>query len=174
MPSNSGFDGGSTALNLINVILVLIVILVIIVLLIRFLGRRNQSWMSNRSIRTLGAVGLGPSKSLQVIEIGESLYIIGVGENVTMLDKITDPEEAAVIMAAFEEQSTSAGSLIKTVGDKLKGKFQGKVSSEEINLNDNTSFYEMLQSKLRSAPDRKKELEELLDEDDKKNRQEET
>lgn len=36
----------NTLLNLLNVIIVLAVIIVLIVLLIRFLGRRNQTFMS--------------------------------------------------------------------------------------------------------------------------------
>ena len=57
----------NTLLNLFKVIFVLAVIIVLIVLLIRFLGRRNQTFMSGRSIRTLGAVGLGPNSRCRLL-----------------------------------------------------------------------------------------------------------
>ncbi|MFD2878761.1 flagellar biosynthetic protein FliO [Paenibacillus rhizoplanae] len=57
--------------------------------------------MSGRSIRTLGALGLGPNKSIQIIELGSSLYLIGVGDDISMMDKITDPAEVALIISAF-------------------------------------------------------------------------
>ncbi|MFE4709698.1 flagellar biosynthetic protein FliO [Paenibacillus sp. NPDC056722] len=170
MPSNTEPLGtGNTLLNLFNVILVLAVIIVLIVLLIRFLGRRNQTWMSGRSMRTLGAVGLGPGKSMQVIEVGSSLYLIGVGEDVSILDKVTDPDEVALIISAFEDQASGRNNFLVPLISKLRNRQRGKVSSQEIELSETSSFYETLQSKLRSAPERKEKMEELLREDAAKN-----
>lgn len=162
-------DGGNTLLNLLKVIFFLAVIVILIVLLIRFLGRRNQTLMSGRSIRTLGAMGLGPNKSIQVIELGGSLYLIGVGENISMLDKITDPAEVALIISAFEDQSSGEGNFLVPFIAKIKSKLRGEVQSQEIELNETSSFYETLQSKLALAPERKEKLEELLRDDDLKN-----
>lgn len=157
---------GNTLLNLFNVILVLVVIIVLIVLLIRFLGRRNQTFMSGRSIRTLGALGLGPNKSMQVIEIGNSLYLIGVGENITLLDKITDQAEVDQIITSFEEQTSGQNNPLLPLISKIKNKLRGEVPSQEIDLSENPSFYETLQSKLANAPERKEKLEELLRDED--------
>ncbi|MDT3424527.1 flagellar protein FliO/FliZ [Paenibacillus forsythiae] len=158
-------------LNLLKVIFVLAVIIVIIILLIRFMGSRNHAWMKGRSMRTLGAVGLGPNKSMQVIEIGGSLYLIGVGENVTILDKITDPEEVALIVSAFEEQSVPGGNFFIPLITKVRERLRGEVPSQEIDLNETSSFYEMLQSRLRSAPNRETKMEELPGSEDQKGRQ---
>ncbi|MEK4238070.1 flagellar protein [Paenibacillus odorifer] len=166
MPLNSEpLGSNNTLLNLLNVIIVLAVIIVLIVLLIRFLGRRNQTFMSGRSIRTLGAVGLGPNKSMQVIELGSSLYLIGIGENISILDKVTDPDEVALIIAAFEDQSSNQNNFLAPLIAKVKVKLRGEVPSEEIELSETSSFYETLQSKLRSAPERKEKMEELFRDD---------
>jgi flagellar protein FliO/FliZ len=166
MPLNlEPLGSNNTLLNLLNVIIVLAVIIVLIVLLIRFLGRRNQTFMSGRSIRTLGAVGLGPNKSMQVIELGSSLYLIGIGENISILDKVTDPDEVALIIAAFEDQSSSQNNFLAPLIAKVKVKLRGEVPSEEIELSETSSFYETLQSKLRSAPERKEKMEELFRDD---------
>ncbi|WP_052088287.1 flagellar biosynthetic protein FliO [Paenibacillus wynnii] len=166
MSGNSGSIGqGSNLLNLLNVILVLAVIIILIVLLIRFLGRRNQSLTSVRSMRTLGAMGLGPNKSMQVIEIGNSLYLIGVGESISLLDKITDPVEVALIISSFEDSSSNQKNFLVPLISKITNKLRGEVPSEEIDLSDTSTFYEVLQSKLRSAPERKEKIEELLSKD---------
>ncbi|MDQ0193479.1 flagellar biosynthetic protein FliO [Paenibacillus wynnii] len=166
MSGNSGSIGqSSNLLNLLNVILVLAVIIILIVLLIRFLGRRNQSLTSVRSMRTLGAMGLGPNKSMQVIEIGNSLYLIGVGESISLLDKITDPVEVALIISSFEDSSSNQKNFLVPLISKITNKLRGEVPSEEIDLSDTSSFYEVLQSKLRSAPERKEKIEELLSKD---------
>jgi flagellar protein FliO/FliZ len=171
MLANSGTlgDGSNALLNLLKVVFVLAVIVILIVLLIRFLGRRNQTMMSGRSIRTLGAMGLGPNKSIQIIELGGSLYLIGVGENISMMDKITDPAEVALIISAFEDQTSGTDNFITPLIAKIKSKLRGEVPSQEIELTETSSFYETLQSKLALAPERKEKLEELLRDDDLKN-----
>lgn len=170
MLANSGTfgDGSSALLNLLKVIFVLAIIVVLIVLLIRFLGRRNQTLMSGRSIRTLGALGLGPNKSIQIIELGGSLYLIGVGENISMMDKITDPAEVALIISAFEDQTSGTDNFIAPLIAKIKSRLRGEVPSQEIELSETSSFYETLQSKLAQAPERKEKLEELLRDEDLK------
>ncbi|MEK5237992.1 flagellar biosynthetic protein FliO [Paenibacillus sp. FSL L8-0470] len=166
MPANSEPLGNSNPLlSLLNVIFVLAAIVILIVLLIRFLGRRNQTLMSGRSIRTLGALGLGPNKSVQIIEIGGSLYMIGVGENISMLDKITDPAEVALIISTFEEESSGQNNFLVPLISKIKAKVRGEVPSQEIELSETSSFYETLQSKLALAPERNEKMEELLRDD---------
>ncbi|OMF92950.1 flagellar biosynthetic protein FliO [Paenibacillus sp. FSL R7-0337] len=159
-------DSSNALLNLLKVVFFLAVIVILIVLLIRFLGRRNQTLMSGRSIRTLGALGLGPNKSIQVIELGGSLYLIGVGEDITMMDKITDPAEVALIISAFEDQASGTDNFIAPLIAKIKSKLRGEVPSQEIEIHETSSFYETLQSKLALAPERKEKLEELRREED--------
>lgn len=158
-------DSSTALLSLLKVIFVLALLVILIVLLIRFLGRRNQTLMSGRSIRTLGAMGLGPNKSVQIIEVGDSLYMLGVGENISMLDKITDPAEVALIISTFEDQSSGQNNLLGTFFSKMKAKMRGEVPSQEIELSETSSFYETLQSKLALAPERNEKMEELLRDD---------
>lgn len=158
---------GGYYLQLLYVFVVLAIIIALIVLLIRFLGKKNQSWMQGRSIRTLGAVGMGPNKSLQLVEIGGSIYVIGVGEDVRLLDKISDPAEVALIQAAFEQDSGMYSGALPPFVTKLAAKLRKDKQPEEIELDDGSSFHEVFESKLRSVPNRKQKVEELLREDHK-------
>ncbi|MGN7356022.1 flagellar biosynthetic protein FliO [Paenibacillus sp. SAF-054] len=158
---------GNYALYLVYVIVVLAVIVALIILLIRFLGKKNKTWFTSRAVRTLGAVGLGPNKSLQVIEIGSSLYLVGVGEDIRLVDKITDPEEVSVILEAFEQESAAQSGAIPPLVEKLISRLrkqQGPVS-EDIELEDTSSFHEVFDEKLRKMSTRKEKMEELLRED---------
>lgn len=152
-------------LQLFYVFIVLGIIVTAIVLLIRFLGRKNQSWMQGRSIRTLGAVGVGPNKSIQLIEVGGCIYLIGVGEDVSLIDKISDPAEVAQIQALFNQDSGLNPGMMPSFIGKLAAKFRKEQKSEEIELGNSTSFHEVFESKLRSVPNRKQKVEELLRED---------
>lgn len=167
--ASEGIQSDTTGyyLQLFYVFIVLAIIVTAIVILIRFLGRKNQSWMQGRSIRTLGAVGMGPNKSLQLVEVGGSIYLIGVGEDVSLIDKISDPAEVALIQASFEqEHGLNSGTLPPFIAN-LAGRFRKKPSSEDIELEDTSSFHEVFESKLRSVPNRKQKVEELLREDHK-------
>ncbi|WP_054958679.1 FliO/MopB family protein [Paenibacillus dakarensis] len=160
-------DTSGYYLQLFYVFIVLAIIVTAIIFLIRFLGRKNQGWMQGRSIRTLGAVGIGPNKSIQLVEVGDSIYLIGVGENVSLLDKISDPEAVAQIQAAFDqEHGFKSGTLPPFIGS-LMARFRKGQKSEDIELEDTSSFHEVFESKLRSVPDRKQKVEELLREDHK-------
>jgi len=145
--------------NLLTVIVVLGIIIVLIVLLIRFLGNRNRYLSQNRSIRTLGAVGLGPNKSLQVIEIGGNVYLVGVGEDISLVDKISDPEELALLHQAFAEERTEFSGLASAIGNFASRLRKSPPEEEEL---DESTFHEVFQSQLRKLPTRKQQVEELL------------
>ncbi|MGG1879315.1 flagellar biosynthetic protein FliO [Paenibacillus sp. 7541] len=170
MAASKEIGTGSTAgyyLQLFYVFIVLAVIIVLIVLLIRFLNRKNQSWMQGRSIRTLGAVGLGPGKSLQLIEISGTIYLVGVGEDVSLLDKISDPDEVERIRAAFEQDSGLHAGVLPPFVTKLAARLRKEQPQEHHDVEQTSSFHEVFESKLRSVPNRKQKVEELLREDHK-------
>lgn len=160
-------DALSTSSNIGNiawVLFVLILIIVLIVYLIRFLSKRNQSWFSNRSVRILGGVGLGPNKSLQLVEVGSSVYLIGVGEDIRLVDKISDSEEVEQILAALEQEASlqrgQIAPLIAKIVDKLRRNNAAQQQPEE-----ETSFHEMFEFKLRQMQNRKDKLEKLRNEE---------
>lgn len=155
----------SYGLSIVYVIIVLAVIVALIILLIRFLGTKNKSWFSNSTIRVLGGVGLGPNKTLQVIEVGNSVYLIGVGEDINLVDKISDPDEVTSILTAFQDEAADKGNRLSPLVSKLVSKMRREVPSQEIELEDGTSFHEVFDSKVRRMSNRKDKMEELLRED---------
>lgn len=78
---------------LLKVVFFLIVIGVIIYLLIRFLSNQSRQSFGGLPLRVLGGVALGQNRSLQVVQIGRKLYVVGVGQDVRMLTEIEDEEE---------------------------------------------------------------------------------
>lgn len=96
-----GTDSGSMLGYMVQVIFSLGFILVLIYFLLRFLGKK-QIGQTQGPIKIISAAPLGNGKTLQVILIGERLYIVGVGENVQLLKEIPPGEEADVILADAE------------------------------------------------------------------------
>jgi flagellar protein FliO/FliZ len=167
-PDLSG--GGSLAGSLVWVIVALLLVIGLIVLFIKILSARNRSWGINRTLRSLGGVTVGQNKSLQIVEFAGRLYIVGVGDEVTLLDKIEDPDTAASIIAMMEEQTSKSWSPA-TVSD-LWNKFRnrGKATESEQEPWNSNAFQEMLDENLQRQADHKKQVKTLLNESNQRDR----
>jgi len=153
--------------NMIWVIVSLAIVIVLIILVIKWLSQRNRMWGTNRSLRSLGGIALGQNNSLQVVEIAGRIYIVGVGENITLIDKLDDPEQASAVISALERQQESAWSkdLVSQLLKKFKDRNNQNVSDPtNEQWNKTSSFQDLLQNKLSQQADRKQQLESLLHE----------
>lgn len=151
--------------SLIWVIISLAIVIVLIILVIKWLSQRNRTWGSNRSLRTLGGIALGQNNSLQVVEIAGRVYIVGVGENITLIDKLDDADQASTVIAALERQQESAWSKSQISGLLRKLNHRNGNTEPEPSggqWNEASSFESLLQNKLSKQADRKQQLESLL------------
>ncbi|MFD1990909.1 FliO/MopB family protein [Paenibacillus nicotianae] len=161
---------GDYFLSIVWVIIVLAVIIALIIVLLKFLGRKSQTWLSRRAIRTIGGVAMGPNKSLQVIEIGSSIYLIGVGDDITLVDKISDPEEAMLIINSFQTEAVEQKNILSPLISKISERFRPKSDVHEEELGETEAFQEVFESKLRQIPNRKQKMEELMKEENSTDR----
>lgn len=168
-PPVSG-DTGSLFMMMVQLIFFLIVIIGIFLLIIKFLSKKKWRWMQGRAMKSLGGLMLGPNKSLQLVDIGGSIYVLGVGDNVTLLHKIDDPDEAARIVAAFAPPDASAMPGLQSIGQWWNRWTKQKKPTVEDEDDVAASFHEMFQMKMKSVAGRRKTIEELLRESDESNR----
>ncbi|MCM3782949.1 flagellar biosynthetic protein FliO [Neobacillus mesonae] len=148
--------------QLLWVIVVLIAIIAAIVLLVRWLGRKNQHFFQKKAMRIIGGVGLGPSKSIQIVEIGSKLYILGIGEDVNVIDTLSDPEEIRSLMKQFELEGRDTATLSTYLQNVKTRLGKNKSQSEEVNEAD---FKLLFEQKLQEMPDRKEQMEDWLQEE---------
>src|SRR5690606_26555782 len=99
----------SIYLDLLRMIAALAVIVGLIVLLIRFLSKRGKWFQNQKVMNRLAGLQVAQHKSVQLIEVGDAIYVIGVGDDVQLIDKIDQPEQVAAIKRLLEEDSASAG-----------------------------------------------------------------
>ncbi|MFC4775383.1 flagellar biosynthetic protein FliO [Paenibacillus sp. GCM10023252] len=169
--NSSSIDGqptipssGNLLGSFIWVIVSLVIVITLIIFVIKWLSQRNRVWGSNqRSLRTLGGIALGQNKSMQVIELGGKLYVVGVGEEITLLDKIDKPEEVELIVDMFEQKASNnwQGSNLGTLINKLRDRV-GRQSESKEEWNTQSSFQHVLQDKLNQQATHKQKLESLL------------
>lgn len=125
-----------------TVALVLLLIIGLIILLVKIAARKDMPWMKNRAIQSLGGIALGQHKSLQIIDLGEKIYVIGVGENVQLIDKIEQKHEMKAIRSRFE----------------TKGKAPGYSEGHS----EKNAFQQLLNDKLQHVIRREQKLDEVL------------
>jgi len=157
---------GNPIWDIVKVLVGLAVVVTLLMFTVRWLSRRNRTWSSQRGLRSLGGIRLGQNSSLQVVEFADRVYIIGVGESITLLDKETDPEQVALILQSLEYQDQGAMNLtaikqLFTSRNKTNKSSNIDTRSTE-SWDDVGAFEDLLQSKLERQAERKQQLESIL------------
>jgi flagellar protein FliO/FliZ len=160
-------DNSSSYSMIVNVVLALVFIIGLFYLIVKLLAKKNKMFQTGRAVKTLGGASIGQNKSVQVVEIGRSLYVVGVGEDVTLLSKIEDADEIAAIHDSLLRNVSVEFAGFQTVKGWL-GRLQGR-KEEEQDLA--ASFQEVLQTKLQTFSNRKRKVEELIQEQETNERQ---
>lgn len=134
----------------------------------KVISQQKNKYLSGRTLRSLGGLPLGPNKSIQIVEIGNSLYVVGVGENIQLLDKITDEAEVAHITEMMANGMAFTGPSFESLGGFIK-KLRKKSSIDE-EMEVTASFQQVFQNKMQHMTDRKKMLEEMLKQENNSDR----
>lgn len=139
----------------IKVLFALAFVIGLLVLVLKFLNRKNMSYQQNSMLRNLGGISVGPQKSVQLLSIGNKLYVVGVGENISLIKEIEDEAEIERLLDLYEQkqQEIVATPFLTELLAKLK-------PSKNTEVEQTTSFNELFQSKLTSIKkERSKQLE---------------
>ncbi|USG67937.1 flagellar biosynthetic protein FliO [Brevibacillus ruminantium] len=160
-----GGDSGSMWGYLLQVIFSLGLILVLIYGLLRFLSKRQAGMsMVQGPVKVISVTPLGNGKSVQVVMIGESLYVLGVGDNVQLLHHIPAGEEADLILSETEMKAANPSLWQWLPLGRKKQK-----SDEYLQMSDaqGRSFEEMLRNQWGQVAQRPEQNTRWMDEQGK-------
>lgn len=158
MPVNGG--AWESFVMIVKICFVLVFVILLFYLIIRVLAKRNQMVGSRQSIRSLGGVPLGQNKSIQIVEIGHCLYLVGVGENIQLLEKIDDPDEVAFLTELLTNKSSN---LQFTSFSDWFSKLRNK-KSHDLEEDVTSSYQQVFYDKMQNSMNRKKRFEDILQE----------
>ncbi|MFC7372183.1 flagellar biosynthetic protein FliO [Fictibacillus iocasae] len=85
-------SSGSTFFMILKLLVMLGIVIALLVFVLKFIQKKSAGFQHGKALQLLGGVGLGPSRSLQAVKAGNSILLLGVGENVTLIKEITDDE----------------------------------------------------------------------------------
>lgn len=111
----------------IKFILSFALIIGLLIFLLKFLSKRNQSLQASGPILSLGGRMLGNNRSLQVVLIGQTIYIIGVGEDISLIRAIPKGEEYQHLLESYENQAESLTLKMKESNEKWNSILQKNI-----------------------------------------------
>ncbi len=141
-------NNGSLVLDLIKMVFALFLILALIYLLLKFLNKRNKIFNQVKALENLGGIAVGPSKSIQIVRVGNKIYLIGVGENVQLLEEIKDEDMKEEIIKSYGEQPEFKPENILSL-------FQRKSNQDN---NSNVNFKNLFSNELEKLKQNRKNL----------------
>ncbi|MCY9665261.1 flagellar biosynthetic protein FliO [Paenibacillus alginolyticus] len=153
---------------IVKVIFFLVLIILLFFVLMKYIAKKNKGSLFGNSIRSLGGVPLGQNKSIQIVEIGHSLFVVGVGENIQLLDKINDADEVAYIselLTSSQDDGVGFGAVSKWLS---KLPVRKKEIEEEVEIT--SSFQQVFHDRLQRVSNRNKDAHEWLSDQKHKDR----
>ncbi|WP_022792782.1 flagellar biosynthetic protein FliO [Marinococcus halotolerans] len=136
----AAMDSGSLWLNFVKMIGALTVVLGLLFWLLKFINKKTSKYQSTRWLQSIGGIGLGQNKSIQVVKVGDKMLVVGVGDTISLLQEIEDKEEQERITAQEQNTYTGVPSLLE------KWKTRGKTEEGS-----GQSFQSVLEERLQTA-----------------------
>lgn len=127
---------------LLQVVFALGLVILLIILLLRFLANRQLGGIPQGPFRVIGVVPLGSGKTMQIVSVGDSIYLLGVGEDVHLLRHIPAGEEADLILAEAVIKPSAANRFSEWLSQLRSGKSVDEGQSQSYV---NQSFEDLLQ-----------------------------
>ncbi|XKF65792.1 flagellar biosynthetic protein FliO [Virgibacillus necropolis] len=144
-------NNGSLTFDLIKMFFALLLVLALIYLLLKFLSKRNKIFNQVKALENIGGISVGQNKSIQIIRIGNRIYVVGVGENVELLHEITNEDEKEELLHRNQTNEFQAGSLVTSL-------FQQKKNDEGATNQTKNEFKNLFASELDKLKSGRKKM----------------
>ncbi|KAF1681155.1 flagella biosynthesis regulatory protein FliZ [Bacillus mexicanus] len=144
-PSVSAFD-------FVKMIFALLFVIVLIYGLVKLMNKRNRLLKPFQYVENIGGTSVGQNKSIQLIKVGKSVLVVGVGETIQLLKEIEDEKETEIILSQHEEAMSNKIEWQKFV-KPLKGSEQ---QPQEKSLSFSKALKEQLEELKQNRSEGKK------------------
>ncbi len=132
--------------DFLRAIAAMVFVIALLLFLLKYINKKSRTYQSGYVIQNLGGNNLGSNKSIQIVKIGSSVYVVGVGEDVHLLKEITNQEEIEQLLKehnqSIEQVLAPSDIFSKWIRKKKDGKEehfsfsnQFKQQMEEMKLN---------------------------------------
>lgn len=99
----------------------LLFVILLIYGFVKLMNRRNRLLKPFQYVENIGGTSVGQNRSVQLIKVGNSVLVVGVGETIQLLKEIEDEKEREAILSQYEESMSSKVEWIKLVNPRKDG-----------------------------------------------------
>lgn len=132
--------------DVIQMIFSTLLVIGLLLFVLKWIQKKGRNFSAHGVIENIGGSSLGNQKSIQLVKVGNRVYIVGVGESITLLKEIENEEEIAELI-------DSKPSLPQASFNRWGNLLQGKKPE------DPTSFFNSLKNELnKMKKDRKQAI----------------
>ncbi|MBK3494378.1 flagellar biosynthetic protein FliO [Viridibacillus sp. YIM B01967] len=164
-PTAVNHNNPSTAVGLspweyIKMVLALIFVVALLYGMLKFVNSRNQKYQHNQMMQNLGGLSLGQQKSVQLLKVGDSLYLVGVGEDVHILKEISGEAEKERLMTLYNDKQEFSNQVpyMAEIFTSLKEKVRRRSKTEDKSKDEFKDLFQQKISKIKT--ERSKDLNE--------------
>jgi flagellar protein FliO/FliZ len=104
-----------------------LLILLLLFIVLKFLSKKTKMYAGGGPFHALGGHSLGNNRSLQMVMVGDTLYLLGVGEDVNLIRTIPPGEEQRRLLESVAEKPidtvTKWGSQLKKTSQEKWDEF---------------------------------------------------
>lgn len=148
-------------LDIVKLILYLILVIVLIYVFFYFL-KKNKRLNSSSIFNTFGGMSMGQNKSVQVVEIGNKIYILGVGQEITLIKVLENKDDINAIKNISYGTNTGSKKMIS----KISNKYIKRNKNNNLNI-----FEKELSEKMEQLKEKRTfTVNQFLDEEERENK----
>lgn len=140
---------------IVKVVLVLALIIGLIYILLKIFNQTSRFNKQGEALINLGGLSLGSNKSVQMIKVGEQVYLIGVGDNVSILTEITDEDFKQQVLEKREAPSLPINALVNQFNIKKR---TNKPNHQQAEIDVNDNFAALFKGELDTMKEKRKEI----------------
>lgn len=122
----------------IKIVLALVFVIGLLLVILKFLNKRNLAYQQNTIIKNIGGLSVGQQKSVQLLHIGNRIYVVGVGEDIQLIKEIESADEVEQLLNQIDQNQkmVTTTPYIAELFKKFSKKDQPKDISNSPKFND--------------------------------------
>ncbi|MDQ8091258.1 MULTISPECIES: flagella biosynthesis regulatory protein FliZ [Bacillus amyloliquefaciens group] len=110
-----------SAFDFVKMIGALLFVILLIYGFVKLMNKRNRLLKPFQYVENIGGTSVGQNRSVQLIKVGNSVLVVGVGETIQLLKEIEDEKEREAILSQYEESMSSKVEWTKLVNPRKDG-----------------------------------------------------
>lgn len=103
----------------VKVVLSLVVVVGGFIVLIRWISTKTQGVKATQHMQHLGGVPLGKDRSVQLVKLGDQVYVLGVGDSIQLIDRLDAYTVDEEHVDQFAMRTTNSSAFLDTFKKQL-------------------------------------------------------